>query len=315
MQPILFKSALIAFMLLGHQIGFSQNRLSKGDHFASVNGIKIHYYVSGTGPVCLLPTPGWGPSINYLKNSLQPFEKYFTMVYYDTRGSGKSDALSDFKQYTSKHFMDDMDALRNYLKQPKVWIMGHSMGGFQVLNYGIHHNDKLKGIIALSAMAGRDKLYQQEFQKMLAKRKNLPYYEKGVGVLMDKDTTIKSMSAGMPYIMPFYFHDVNKIADFVKLCDPELSDKAYAYTDQAGFGTESLFAQLKNITVPTLVVVGDDDFICDKVSQTDRIAKNIASAKEIVIKDAGHFSWIEQPQQFFTACISWLKKQPLKSSK
>ena len=72
MRPILFKSTLMVFMLFSHQIGFSQNKLSKGDHFASVNGIKIHYYVSGTGPVCLLPTPGWGPSINYLKNSLQP---------------------------------------------------------------------------------------------------------------------------------------------------------------------------------------------------------------------------------------------------
>lgn len=315
MQRILFRTALIVLVLFIHQIAFAQNKLTKGAHFAHVNGIKIHYYVSGNGPVCLIPTPGWGPSINYLKNSLHPFEKYFTMVYYDTRGSGKSDAPSDFKQYTSKHFMDDMEALRIYLKQPKVWIMGHSMGGFQVLNYGIHHNDKLKGIIAIAAMAGNDKFYQQEFQKMLMKRKDQPYYQKGIKVLMDQDTTIKSMSAGMPYIMPFYFHDVNKVADFVKLDDPELSDHAYENTGKARFGTEYLFPQLKSITVPTLVVVGDDDFICDRVSQADRIAKNISSATEIVIKDAGHFSWIEQPQPFFTDCISWLKKQRLKSSK
>jgi hypothetical protein len=37
------------------------------------------------------------------------------------------------------------------------------------------------------------------------------------------------------------------------------------------------------------VVVGDDDFICDKISQADRIVKSIPSAHELAIKEAGHF--------------------------
>jgi len=39
---------------------FGQKPLSTGEHFAVINGIKMHYYVSGKGPVCLVPTPGWG---------------------------------------------------------------------------------------------------------------------------------------------------------------------------------------------------------------------------------------------------------------
>ena|SRR5664279_682762 len=112
---------------------FGQNTLSKGDHFARINGIQIHYYVSGKGPVCLLPSPGWGPSIGYLKSTLQPLENYFTIVYYDTRMSGESSGPVDTTKYTSKDFMDDMDSLRMYLHQQKVWLIGHSAGGFQVL--------------------------------------------------------------------------------------------------------------------------------------------------------------------------------------
>ncbi len=309
------KISILLLFIFGIQIAIAQNKLAKGDHFANVNGIKMHYYVSGNGPVCLLPTPGWGPSINYLKNSLQPFEKYFTMVYYDTRGSGKSENPADVKLYASKYFMEDMDGLRNYLNQSKVWIMGHSMGGFQVLNYGIHHNDKLKGIIAIAPMAGNDKIYQTEFEKMLAKRKNEPFYKKGLAVLMDQDTTVKNLSGGMQYIMPFYFHDVNKMNDFFKLGNPEINDQVYINISKASFGTEYLFPDLKNITVPTLVVVGDDDFICDKVSQADRIMKGIKKSTVIVIKDAGHFSWLEQPKHFFADCTNWFKKQGLKSSK
>jgi len=58
--------------------------------------------------------------------------------------------------------------------------------------------------------------------------------------------------------------------------------------------------------------VGDDDFVCDKVSQADRIVKNIKNSTEIVIKDAGHFCWVEQPIQFFNDCGNWLEKQGLK---
>jgi len=294
---------------------YGQEILSYGDHYALINGIKLHYFVSGKGPVCLVPTPGWGPSMGYQKNSFTPFEKYFTFVHYDTRISGQSTVPEDSTKYTSQDFMNDMDSLRVYLKQPKVWIMGHSAGGFQVLNYGIQNSDKLNGIVALSPWAGRDSIYDAEFTRMIMKRKGQPYFEKGSNIFFGKDTTKYEMTEEMQYIFPFYFHDTKKIGDLIKLGDPELSSKASKYTQQSNFATEYLFPQLDKIKVPTLIVVGDDDFICDKISQANRIAKNIKNSTEIVIKDAGHFSWVEQPKQFFSDCTKWLKKQGLKEQK
>ena len=307
MKKMYFFQTLITLCIT--TFAFGQKTLSTGDHFADINGIKIHYYVSGKGPVCLVPSPGWGPSINYLKNSLTPLEKYFTIVYYDTRISGQSTGPDDPAKYTSQDFMNDMDSLRVYLKQPKVWVMGHSGGGFQVLNYGIHHDDKLYGIIAISPMAGRDSLFGAEITKMIMKRKGQPYFEKGISILSGKDTT--KMSESMQFVLPFYFHDTAKIADFSKLGDPQLSDKADEYTRASKFGTEYLFPELNKIKVPTLIVVGDDDFVCNKVSEADRIHNDIPKSEEIVIKDAGHFNWVEQPTQFFADTEKWLKKQDL----
>ena len=313
MKKAYFFQTLFAFCF--STLAFGQKSLSTGDHFANINGIKIHYYVSGKGPVCLVPTPGWGPSINYLKNSLTPLEKYFKIVYYDTRISGQSTGPGDPTKYTSQDFMNDMDSLRVYLKQPKVWIMGHSAGGFQVLNYGIAHNDKLNGIIAIDADAGWNSLSQSEFNKNVITRKGQPYFDKGINIFLGKDTTKYKLTEKIPYIFPFSFHDTNNIATFRKLGDPQLSNKAYEYTQASHFGTEYLFPELNKIKVPTLIVVGDDDIICDKISQSDRIAKNIPSATEIVIKDAGHFCWVEQPAQFFTDTEKWLKKQKLTEKK
>lgn len=288
----------------------TENRLTIGEHFAPVNGITLHYYVAGSGPVCLVPSPGWGISVNYLYKSLTPFEKCFTMVFYDTRMSGKSTGPEDSTKYTSNDFMNDMDSLRVYLGQQKVWIIGHSSGGFQVLNYGIHHDDNLYGIIALDAGAGTDSLSEAVHQKAIMKRKGQPYFEKIYDIITHKDTTHYTLAEELKITMPFYFHDTLKIKDFPNDNLPA-SDKAAHYTAASHFNTEYLFPELNKIKVPVLVVVGDDDFVCPKTSQSDRIAKNIPSPTEIVIKDAGHFPWIEQPAQFFSECEKWLQKQKL----
>lgn len=306
---------VLLIVLLSLTISFGQDKLSAGDHFADINGIKIHYYVSGKGPICLMPTPGWGPSITIYKNSLVPLEKYFTIVYYDTRISGQSTGPEDPLKYTSKDFLDDMESLRVYLEQPKIWLMGHSDAGFQVLNYGINYNDKLNGIITLNARAGRDSLYRAEFRKMVKKREGQPYFKKGSDVFFGKDTTRYTIAEFIEITMPFFFHDTNKIEDFIKLGDPQLSNKASEYTDASKFRSENLIPELSKITVPTLVVTSDDDFIADKISQGDRIHKNIPDSDEIVIKDAGHFSWVEQPAQFFDEVTKWLQMQKLNPQK
>lgn len=119
----------------------------------------------------------------------------------------------------------------------------------------------------------------------------------------------------MMIIIPFYFHDTAKIERLVQFVDINnpytFSDKAYKYTAISHFQRFYLFPDLNKIKVPVLLIVGDDDFICDKTSQTDRAIKMIPSSTEIVIKDAGHFPWIEQPKQFFDQSAEWLTKQNL----
>src|ERR1035441_2713030 len=67
------------------------NRLQNGEFTAQINGIKMWYKVSGTGPVCLMPSPAWGLSSDLYIKTLKPMEKIFTMVYHDSRACGRSD--------------------------------------------------------------------------------------------------------------------------------------------------------------------------------------------------------------------------------
>jgi proline iminopeptidase len=106
----------------------SHYALSKGEHYAPLNNVIIHYMVSGSGPVCLCPSQGWSPYLSLLKNSLKPLEQYFTMVYYKKLLAGKPDPLIKSPKDSRQEFIDDIDAMRSYLKLDKIWIIGYFSG-------------------------------------------------------------------------------------------------------------------------------------------------------------------------------------------
>ena len=77
----------------------------------------------------------------------------YNVYRYDHRGHGRSGG----KRGYAKHFsviVNDLDEIVEYAKKEEntsVYLLGHSMGGFIVNNYGSHYSDKLAGIISSAA--------------------------------------------------------------------------------------------------------------------------------------------------------------------
>jgi proline iminopeptidase len=89
-------------------------QVRQGQFTAQINGLKLWYKVSGDGPVCIIPIPGWGPSSELYFLNLTPLEEMFTMVYLDTRGTGRSQR-PELNEYTMSSFVADIEGLRSHL--------------------------------------------------------------------------------------------------------------------------------------------------------------------------------------------------------
>jgi pimeloyl-ACP methyl ester carboxylesterase len=63
--------------------------------------------------------------------------------------------------------------------------------------------------------------------------------------------------------------------------------------------------QLDRVTVPTLVVTGDDDTWVP-TAQSVRLASELPSAELVVIPNCGHVAQEECPQQFLEAVLDFL---------
>jgi proline iminopeptidase len=258
----------------------------------------------------LFPSPGWGPSTKYII-PLRVLERFCTVVYFDTRHSGASTGPERADAYTLSHFVADIEGLRQHIGAIKIFVAGHSAGGHQALAYGIAHPEHLHGIIAIDAIAAPDELRARERVKAMNARRTHPYYiarpgfvDAAVAIMTGADATPRSTREVLQAIGPFYFHDPEVAEDFMATF--EIDDAVAAYTNRAGFQGDNLLFELHRIDVPTLVIVGDDDFTCDPLSQASRIHALIPGSTLAIIGACGHVPWIEQPAQFDAACQNWL---------
>src|SRR6202008_4266143 len=70
----------------------------------------------------------------------------------------------------------------------------------------------------------------------------------------------------------------------------------------------SVIDALGDVRVPTLIIVGDKD--TPFIAPGEYMAKKIPGARLEVIRDAGHASTLDQPEQFNRALIAFLSSLP-----
>ena len=103
---------------------------SNGEFTLDTDGLLLRGWVAGDGPVLVVQGPGWGIGCGLYRQSLGPLEREFTVIYYDTRGSGQSGTPKDAADINAGAMVDDLEALRIYLGIDSFALLGHSHGGF-----------------------------------------------------------------------------------------------------------------------------------------------------------------------------------------
>jgi proline iminopeptidase len=274
--------------------------LEHGEHTVALNGMRLWYKVSGSGPVCLMPTPPWGPPSDLYFRTLGAMEKHFTVVYIDSRGTGRSGRAETLKEYTWDLLIGDLEALRVHLGQERIWLMGHSEGGVQVLQYAIKHPNRVSGLVLLSSMAVQDDSWFADLQRRQRLRRGEPWYDAAAKAFEEEEppTTDEAFAENLKTSLPLYWSDPAKIEPFQDdFAAGVPSAHAAVASYESGRYPFDLRDQLRSVTAPVLIVVGDDDIVCSPESAT-ALHLALPNSKLLLIEQCGHFTWMEQPEVF-----------------
>ena len=259
---------------------------------ASVNGINLYYEITGPegAPVLVLSngimmsTASWA----YQKAAL---EKHLRVLLYDCRGMWQSDHPEG--PYSLDMHADDLAGLLDALEIEEAHIGGISYGAEISMVFALAYPQKTKSLIVIDGVSEVHSLLRaQTFPWLMAAENNDPElllrtsYHFNFG-----EDWIKSNQA-------FIESSIERYA--------QLDMKAFSWLMRAFFELD-ITDQLANISVPTLVIAGEDDLI--KGPEYAKIIANLISTSELVlIPDSGHAVCLEKPAILNTLLLGFVTK-------
>src|SRR5438552_1149604 len=119
--------AAILLLLSFLSLSASARKIPAGfsEHFAEVNGVRLHYFIGGKGsPVVLLH--GYAETSHMWLPVMPPLAKSHTVIVPDLRGAG--DSSKPESGYDKKNMAVDIHELTSSLGIKRASIVGHDIG-------------------------------------------------------------------------------------------------------------------------------------------------------------------------------------------
>ena len=125
-----------------------------GESYVVLNGVRHWVRVVGDAGTPLVVVHG-GPGgfiYDFERLTGPSLEKLGRVVYYEQRGSGRSDGDG---RYGVPLLVDDLEQLRQHLDLPRITLLGISFGGDLAAEYSVAYPDRVAGLILQgTALAG-----------------------------------------------------------------------------------------------------------------------------------------------------------------
>ena len=217
----------------------------------------------------------------------------------DLPGHGRSAHPDDPSAYSVKRFARVLDGVADELGWERLVLLGHSMGGMVAQRYAIDHGDRLDGLILMDTANGLGPLGLPSDQLDAARH---VVATAGIEALMELQRGRTDAMAS-----PAHQRLLAEVPGYQEFCDRKMSESSpVMYTtmlDEMRVLADTIPA-LRAVTVPTLVIVGDQD--TPFIGPSEALAGAIPGARLVVIPDAGHSPQFENPVAWRSAVTEFL---------
>ena len=279
--------------------------------FTTGDGRKLTYRKLGHGPVLVCHPGGPGFSADYFGDLAALWEQ-FTLIMLNPRGTGASDRPRDPRAYQIDDYVDDVEELRRHLGLERMLLLGHSHGGVVAQAYAAKHPEHVHRLVLASTLPRFGPKQEAAMQRGIDKRSNQPWASDAIAALEDEQAgrfnSDQELSDLVFRELPLYFaHFGTAEAGYLDTLktEPVNADTLKLFNNEI-FNTFDLRPSLPSITSPTLVITGDEDFICGPIC-SEEICAGVQGARQVIIGDAGHMTFVEQPQAFHDEVAEFLE--------
>jgi len=261
-----------------------------------VGDIEIDYRVFGHGPPLVL-IHGLACGRRMWFHQVRALADRYRVITYDQRGHGLTDAPDDPARYSAGHLARDLVGFLDALALDRIAVVGFSMGGGPALALAAARSDRVSRLVLADVGAGADDAWRARW---LSRRWVVFAEREG------SDDLVADMLRS-----DFYKTYANRgsrcrrhMAGLIR-ATPRVGLR-HTLSEVLG-KRKSLFRMgqvLRSIEVPTLVLIGQHDYVCRNAARL--LVENIPGAIMKKIAGAGHMTPLEEPAQFSTNLVEFL---------
>jgi proline iminopeptidase len=274
--------------------------------FTTPDGLTLAYERRGSGPLLVCHPGGPGGSAAEFRD-FAGLDDTFELVLLCPRGSLGSDPADD---YSLGSYVGDVEVLREHLGVEQLDLLGFSHGGCVAMSYAAAHPVRVRRLLLVDTLAVWGEDAEAAMARGIEARSGEPWFAEAAQAIEEEQAgefaSAAELIANLERQIPLYFHrwEANEQAGR-ELAADFAEAKPLHHFNTVEFPTLDLRAELRAIGAPTLVVVGDDDFICGPAC-ADTIVRELSNAQLVTIPEAGHLVYVEQPEVLRAALTAFL---------
>ena len=258
--------------------------------YANSNGVRIYYEAAGKGTPIVFVHEFSGDFRSW-EAQLRHFSRRYRCIAFNARGYPPSEVPASVSKYSYQVAADDIASVMRHAGVGKAHVIGCSMGAYATLQFGLRYPRRALSLTPVGAGAGSDPRGRAQFIKASAA------------------TARSFMQDGLTPAMRKYRSAPNRIQ--LENKDPRGFRECFTrFAEHSALGHANTLRgvqmkrptlyrferQLARMTVPTHVVVGDED---ESSLEPALFIKRVCPAARLTIVPAtGHVVNVEEPDFF-----------------
>jgi proline iminopeptidase len=296
-SPFVFLIIIMVSIQCRHQISTISGSIK-------ISGIDYPYLIEGTGTPCLV----YGINSYYTKAFSANFRRSLKCYFVDSRFVIPSAPVDTVHPFTIDEAVNEIESIRKALKLDKMVLVGHSILGLVVLEYGHRYPEHVSHILAIGTLPEISKNqtkitaeYWNEFASPERKERAVNIQKTlnrdSLATLSPSEKFIAGVVAVAPKRWYNASYDENLLLSGIQYNVPILNQL---------MGQEFyLFKDSTKIQPPVFLALGKFDFACPPVAW-EKYLHLFKDVKYQVFEFSGHDPMVEEPEKFDSLVLKWI---------
>lgn len=254
------------------------------------DGVRLHVESTGSGRPVVFVHEYAGDHRSW-EAQVRQFARRYRVVTFDARGYPPSDVPSNVASYSQARAADDILAVLDHLDIDRAHVVGLSMGAFATLHFAFRHPDRALSLTIAGCGYGAEPDQRDRFRAEAEAN----------AAFIDREgmAAFAASYALGPTRVQHENKDSRSFGEFRRMLAEH--DPIGARNTQLGVQRDrpslyDLTAEMEVLAVPTLILMGDEDWPCHVPALL--LKRTIPGAGLAVLANSGHAINLEEPGEF-----------------